>query len=64
MTVYVTVQSCQGLIHEARAHLTEQGAAKAERRWLRKRGIHTPDDREAQARNGNEIRIFEAKLAP
>lgn len=64
MTVYVTVQSCQGVIHEARAYLGQEGAEKAERRWLRQHGIRTPEGREAQAGNGNEFHIFEAELAP
>jgi hypothetical protein len=34
MTVYATVETCQGVVEEVRAFLSEESAEAAERKWL------------------------------
>jgi len=38
MTIHVTVETCQGVVEEVRAFLSEESAA-AEQEWLQEAGI-------------------------
>jgi len=64
MTVHVTVESCQGVIEEVRAYLSEGSAIAAEKKWKRRTGIRTGASRKARADDGTEFLIFEAELKP
>lgn len=64
MKVYVTVETCQGFVHEAMAYLTEESAHNAEKTWLKTMDIKDDLDRQAKADNGTEFLVFEAELKP
>lgn len=64
MTIYVTVETCQGIVHEATAYLTEESAQAAEKVWLKTMEIKDDLDRQAKTDNGTEFLIFEAELKP
>ena len=64
MTVYVSVETCQGVIAETTAYLTQESAEKAERRWLKQHRIRNDDEREAKSQNGTEYVLRECKLKP
>ncbi|NUM55787.1 MAG: hypothetical protein HUU46_19270 [Candidatus Hydrogenedentes bacterium] len=64
MTIYVTVATCQGVIADITAYLTQESAQKAERRWLKQHRIRNNDDREGKSRNGTEFVLRECKLKP
>ena len=64
MSVYVTVELCQGIVAEACVFLSRQGAKEQEGRWLAEHDICTREDREAKAANGNEFHLIEAELKP
>jgi hypothetical protein len=64
MTIYVAVVTCQGVIDDITAYLTEESAVKAERRWLKQHRIRTTDERDAQSNRGNEFVLRECALKP
>ncbi len=64
MTIYVAVETCQGVIADITAYLTQESAEKAERRWLKQNHIHNDEDREGKSQNGTEFVLRECKLKP
>ena len=64
MTVYVTVETFQGVLHEARVYLTEENALCAEKAWLKKMGIKTKDARECKSDDGTSFTVMECDLKP
>ena len=64
MTVYVTVETFQGVLHDARVYLTEKSALDAEKAWLRAMGIKTQDARECKSDDGTSFTVMECDLKP
>ena len=64
MTIHVTVESCQGVIEEVRAYLSDESAVAAEKKWRRRTGIQNSASRKAREDDGTEFLIFEAELKP
>lgn len=64
MTVYVTIETEQGNIAEVVVFMSEQSAREAKGLWHARYGIDYREDREVQAKNGNEFTIEEAELRP
>ena len=64
MTVYVTVETFQGVLDNVRAYLTEESALDAERNWLREMGIASPESREGKSDNGTSFTVMECELKP
>lgn len=64
MTIHVTVETCQGVVEEVRAFLSEESAVAAEKKWLQKMDIKDDAGRQAKADAGTEFLVFEAELKP
>lgn len=64
MNVYVTVETCQGIVSRPRVFLSEESARKAEQTWLKQTGIKDDEHREAKSGSGTEFLMFETKLEP
>lgn len=64
MNVFVTIETCQGIVSETRVFLTEESALKAEQTWLNESGVSDEDHREAKSGNGTEFLVMETKLEP
>lgn len=64
MTVYVTVETFQGVLQDARAYLTEESALDAEKNWLREMCITSPESREGKSDNGTSFTVMECELKP
>lgn len=64
MNVYVTVETCQGIVSDARVFRRAASARKAEQAWLKETGIKDKDDREAKSGNGTEFLVFQTKIEP
>lgn len=64
MTVYVTVELCQGLFVESGVYASLQGAKEAEARWLAAHRIDDRETRQAKADNGTEFHVIETQLQP
>ena len=64
MTIYVTVETCLGIVAEVRGFLRKQSARAAERKWLKETNIKNKADRQAKADGGMEFLVFEAELKP
>ncbi|MFC1735528.1 hypothetical protein ACFL1X_05385 [Candidatus Hydrogenedentota bacterium] len=64
MTIYVVVETFQGITDEIRVFLTEESAQKAEQDWLKTNGIANDNDREAKSKNGIGILLRECELKP
>jgi len=64
MKIHVTVETCQGVVEEVRAFLSEESAVASERKWLQEMDIKDDAGREAKADGGTEFLIFEAELKP
>jgi hypothetical protein len=64
MTVFVAMEILKGIVSEIHVFLTPESAGKEEARWLEKRRIHDPLDREMKAQNGEEFLVMECELKP
>jgi hypothetical protein len=64
MTVYVTVETFQGVLDNVRAYLTEESALDAEKTGLREMGITSPESREGKSDNGTSFIVMECELKP
>lgn len=64
MNVYVTVETCQGIVSVARVFRREADARTAERAWLEENGIDDEDAREAKSGNGTEFLVFDSVIEP
>ena len=64
MTIYVTVETCLGIVAEVRGFLRKQSARAAERKMVKKTNIKDKADRQARADGGTEFLVFEAELKP
>jgi hypothetical protein len=64
MTIHVTVETCQGVVEEVRAFLSQESAHGAEQKWLREMHIKDDGHRQAKADGGTEFLVFEAELKP
>ncbi|MBI5090933.1 MAG: hypothetical protein HZB26_00650 [Candidatus Hydrogenedentes bacterium] len=64
MTVFVTIETCQGIVSETRVFLTDKSARKAERKWLKANGIKDDENRQGKSDNGTECLRLECKLEP
>lgn len=64
MTIRLTVETCQGIVEEVRAFLSEESALAAEKKWLKEMDIKDDAGRQAKADRGTEFLVFEAELKP
>lgn len=64
MDVYVTIETCQGIVSEAHVYLTEESARKAEQTWLSETNIKDDEHRQGKSDNGTEFLVMETKLEP
>ena len=64
MTVYVSVETFQGVLHEAQVFMTEKSALDAEKNWLQEMGIKTKDARECKSDDGTSFTVMECELKP
>lgn len=64
MTIYVTVETSQGVIAEVVAYLTFESAEQAERHWLKANSIRTDAARENRSQLGTEFAVLECPLKP
>ncbi len=64
MTVYVTVETFQGVLEDVRTYLTEESARDAEKNWLREMSIKSPESREGKSDNGTSFTVMECDLKP
>lgn len=62
MNVYVTVETCQGIVSAARVFRRHADARNAEHAWLQENGIDDEDAREAKSGNGIEFLVFSTRL--
>lgn len=62
MTVYVTVDVCNGVVNDIQAFLTEKSALKIEKAWLQRHNIKDETSRECEAQNGVEFIIYKCNL--
>jgi hypothetical protein len=64
MKVFVTIETRQGNIAEVGVFMSEQSAKETRGLFLAKYDINCREDREAQAKNGNEFHTEEAEFRP
>lgn len=64
MTIYVTVETSQGVIAEVTAYLTLESAEQAERHWLKDNRIRTDAERDNKSQLGTEFAVRECPLKP
>ena len=64
MKVFITVETLQGVVHDAKVFVTEKSARLEEAQWLSEQGIKSQDVREDQSDRGTEFLILEADLKP
>lgn len=64
MKVFVTVETFQGVLHEAKAYMSEESALAAEKAWLAKTGIISQDARECKSDDGTSFTVMECELKP
>ena len=64
MTLYVTIETFQGVVENVHAYLSEESANAAEKQWLLEMDIHDDEDRQAKSDGGTEFVIFESELKP
>jgi hypothetical protein len=64
MKVFVTVETFQGVLHEATTYMTEESALRAEKTWLKKTGIKNRDARECKSDDGTSFTVMECDLKP
>jgi hypothetical protein len=64
MTIYVAVETSQGVIAEITAYLTEESAEEAEHRWLKENRICNDGEREYKSQNGTDFVLRECPLKP
>ena len=62
MTVFVAIETCQGVVSEARVFLMAKSARKVERKWLRENGVKDNEHHQGKADNGTELLRMECKL--
>ena len=64
MKVFVTIETFQGVLHEARAYMTEESSLRAEKAWLDEMGITSQDARECKSDDGTSFMVMECELKP
>ncbi len=64
MTVYVTVNICQGVVNDIQVFLTQNSAQETEQKWLQEHDIKNKVDRECKAQNGTELIIEKCEVKP
>lgn len=64
MTIYVAVETSQGVVAEISVYLREESADKAEQRWLKRNGIKDSDSREGKSHNGTEFIVRRCRVKP
>ena len=64
MKVFVTVETFQGVVHDATAYMTEESARRAEKAWLKNMGIKSQDARECKSDDGTSFSVMECDLKP
>jgi hypothetical protein len=64
MTLYVSVETNQGVITEVIAYLTRESAEAAEHNWLNANRIRTEAEREHKSQTGTEFVLRECPLKP
>ena len=64
MNVFVTVETFQGVVHDATAYMTEKSARRAEKMWLKEQGIKSQDARECKSDDGTSFSVMECDLKP
>jgi len=64
MTIFVTVETFQGVLQNVNAYASEQDALDAEQAWLKKMGIVSEENREYKSDCGISFTIMECELKP
>lgn len=64
MTVYVCIETHQGIVHNTRVFLTETSAREAERLWLEEIRIKDEGHRAAKSDDGTEFIVLECAIQP
>lgn len=64
MKVFVTVETFQGVLHDAMVYMSEESALGAEKAWLNEMGITSADARECKSDNGTSFTVMEFELKP
>ncbi len=64
MKVFVTIETFQGVLHEAKAYMSEESALHAEKAWLKGMDIKSKATREGKSDNGTSFTVMECELKP
>ncbi len=64
MTVYLSIETHQGIVHHTRVFLSESSARQAEQNWLEENGITDDDHRNAKSGGGTEFIVLECTIEP